>query len=354
MPRLPRVEFEGAVYHVMARGNHGSNIVFSDEDRRVFMTTLDEVCEKTGWHCYAWVLMSNHYHIAFRTPEANLVAGMTWFQQTFTQRINARNRLRGHLFAGRYKAILVENEDLTGSRYRSDYLANLIQYVHLNPARAGLVDGGEKRTLDYQWSSATQWYAVAPSKRPAHAQVSEGLGILQFKDTVGGRRGYIAELDETTRQEAYTEAGYFLPEEQSLQSTIKRGWYWGSEHFRDVLLEKFAKQIGTTLSGPSEGTKRITQDHGEARAKSILSLAMKQMDMTDAELLTNQYGDQRRNAIAYALATHTTLRHKRIAELLKLSSTANASQRINRFSKMGKRKLSKPIREFLKMSGNYT
>jgi len=81
---------------------------------------------------------------------------------------------------------------------------------------------------------------------------------------------------------------------------------------------------------------------------------MKQMDMTDAELLTNQYGDQRRNAIAYALATHTTLRHKRIAELLKLSSTANASQRINRFSKMGKRKLSKPIREFLKMSGNYT
>ena len=338
----------------MARGNHSSNIVFSDDDRRVYMATLDEVFEKTGWEGYAWALMSNHYHIVFRTPEANLVSGMTWFQQTFTQRINARNRLRGHLFSGRYKAILVENEDLTGTRYRSDYLANLIQYVHLNPARAGLVDGGEKRTLDYQWSSAAQWFAVAPSKRPEHAQVAEGLGLLQFKDTVGGRRSYIAELDETARHEAHTQAGYFQPQEQSLQSTIKRGWYWGSEFFRDALLEKFSDQIGAILSGPSEGTARISQDHGEKRAKAILALAKKHMDMTDAELITNQHGDQRRNAIAYALATCTTLRHRRIAELLGLSSTANASQRINRFSKLDKRKLSKQVREFIKISKNHT
>ena len=104
------------------------------------------------------------------------------------------------------------------------------------------------------------------------------------------------------------------------------------------------------MRGPNEGTKKIIQDHGEARAQSILSLAKKQMDMTDAELLINHYGDQRRNAIAYAFASHTTLRHKRIAELLELSSTANASQRINRFSKLDKRKLSKSIREFLEMS----
>ena len=169
MPRLPRIEYEGATYHAMARGNHRGNIVFSDHDRRIFMRTLDELADKTGWEFFAWTLMDNHYHMAFRTPEANLVAGMTWFQQTFTQRINARNRLRGHLFAGRYKAIPVENEQRRGAKRRSDYLPNLIQYLHLNPGRAHIVDGGETPVLDYQWSSLAQWYAVAPSKRPAHA-----------------------------------------------------------------------------------------------------------------------------------------------------------------------------------------
>ncbi|MGB0578067.1 MAG: transposase [Limisphaerales bacterium] len=119
--------------------------MFHDEDCRIFIKTFEEAIEKTGWEVYCWVLMSNHYHLVFRTPEPNLVAGMTWFQQTFTQRINARNRLRGHLFAGRYKSILVENEAIAGSNYRSDYLTNLIQYVHLNPGRAGICCWGMKR-----------------------------------------------------------------------------------------------------------------------------------------------------------------------------------------------------------------
>jgi REP element-mobilizing transposase RayT len=141
MPRNPRIEFEGAIYHVMARGNHQNKIVFSDDDRRVFVATLKQLGEKTGWEIFCWVLMSNHYHMVFRTPKPNLVEGMSWFQKTFTQRINARNHLRGHLFAGRYKAILVENQDLAGKSYSSDYLSTLINYVHLNPGRAGLVCG---------------------------------------------------------------------------------------------------------------------------------------------------------------------------------------------------------------------
>ena len=65
MPRAPRIEFEGAVYHVMARGNRREPIVFSDEDRRLFIDTFAEVCEMTGWEVFAWVLMDNHYHFAF-------------------------------------------------------------------------------------------------------------------------------------------------------------------------------------------------------------------------------------------------------------------------------------------------
>ena len=108
MPRSPRIEYEGAIYHVMARGNRRMNIVEGDGDRKLFCQTLDEACKQTGWQVYAWVLMSNHYHLVFKTPQPNLVSGMTWFQNTFTRRINTKNRLWGRLFGDRYKAVLVE------------------------------------------------------------------------------------------------------------------------------------------------------------------------------------------------------------------------------------------------------
>jgi hypothetical protein len=101
------------------------------------------VVERSGWVVYAWVLMGNHYHFVFQTPEPNLVAGMKWFQNTWTRRFNVCHRLWGHLFGGRYKAILVEE---------SDYLTRLIHYVHLNPVRAGLVKRSEGLE-SYPWCS---------------------------------------------------------------------------------------------------------------------------------------------------------------------------------------------------------
>ncbi len=102
MPRAPRIEYEDAAYHVMARGNRRLPIVFNDADRELFAETLAEACALAKFKTYAWVLMDNHYHWVLETPKANLVEGMTWFQNAFTRRINARNRLWGHLFGGRY------------------------------------------------------------------------------------------------------------------------------------------------------------------------------------------------------------------------------------------------------------
>ena len=348
MPRSPRIEFEGAVYHVMARGNHRGKIVFHDDDRRAFIKTFEEAIEKTGWEVYCWILMSNHYHLVFRTPEPNLVTGMTWFQQTFTQRVNARNRLRGHLFAGRYKSILVENQELAGTSYRSDYLTNLIQYVHLNPGRAGMIDGMEKTILDYQWSSPAQWYAVAPSKRIEQAKVSEGLDLLSYKDTVAGRRRYVLELDETIRSESEESLGMALPENQSLQSTLERGWYWGSELFRENVLDRFGEVIEGKITSRNEGMSQLTRDHGEKRAADILEAAKKHFGMTDEELRTTVRGDQRRAALASVLASKTTLDQKRIAELLKMKSAGNVSQQILRLRQTKPKTLSKKIRSFLK------
>lgn len=102
MPRQLRIEMAGGMYHVMARGDRREPIFHGDEDRELFLRTLGEACGRCGWRVHAWVLMSNHYHLLLETPRPNLVAGMSWLQNTFTIRFNRRHRLSGHLFGGRY------------------------------------------------------------------------------------------------------------------------------------------------------------------------------------------------------------------------------------------------------------
>jgi REP element-mobilizing transposase RayT len=92
----------------MARGNHGQEVFADDLDRKRWLETLADSVEKTGWKIHAYVLMGNHYHLLLETPEANLVAGMKWRQGTYTQRYNGRHEVFGHLFQGRYKAVVVE------------------------------------------------------------------------------------------------------------------------------------------------------------------------------------------------------------------------------------------------------
>jgi REP element-mobilizing transposase RayT len=106
MPRQVRIEYAGAFYHVMARGNRKGDIVFDDEDRKTFLRTLGEVCKRAGFRIHAYALMSNHYHLLLETPQANLTAGMGWFQNAYTRRINTRHRLWGHLFGGAWKCLL--------------------------------------------------------------------------------------------------------------------------------------------------------------------------------------------------------------------------------------------------------
>ncbi len=132
MPRSIRIEYPGAFYHVMARGNRREAIFLDEDDRRYFLKTLGEACGMTGWRVHAWVLMSNHYHLVIETPTANLVEGMKWLQNAYTRRFNTRHQLWGRLFGDRYKAVVVQSEE-------GDYFATLLDYLHLNPVRAGLV-----------------------------------------------------------------------------------------------------------------------------------------------------------------------------------------------------------------------
>ena len=128
MPRKIRVEYPGAVYHVMSRGDRREDVFLDDVDRQDFLKTLAEACQKTGWQIHAYCLMRNHFHMVVETPEANLVGGMRWLLSACTIRLNHRHKLFGHVFSGRYKALLVD-----GGR---GYLRTVCDYVHLNPVRA--------------------------------------------------------------------------------------------------------------------------------------------------------------------------------------------------------------------------
>jgi len=163
MPRKLRVEYPGAMYHVMSRGDRCENIFLDDVDRQDFVKTLAEACQKAGGQVHAYCLMRNHYHVVLETPNANLVAGMAWLQSTYTIRLNHRHRLFGHVFSGRYKAQLVEGSG-------NGYLRTACDYVHLNPVRAGILKA-EERLLAYPWSSwpaknSAGWGGVGPNWPP--------------------------------------------------------------------------------------------------------------------------------------------------------------------------------------------
>src|SRR5262249_30639513 len=135
---------------------------------------------KTGWQVHALCLMSNHFHLVVETPRANLVVGMRWFLGTYTARFNRRHRLCGHLFSGRYKALVVDGS-------ASGYLKVVCDYVHLNPVRAKLLRP-QQPLKEYRWSSWPE-YLKSPRRRWQWLRVDRILGEWGIKaDTAAGRR----------------------------------------------------------------------------------------------------------------------------------------------------------------------
>jgi putative transposase len=326
MARQVRIQFQGAVYHVMARGDRRENIIGGERDRRMFVETFSETCEKTGWLVYAWVLMSNHYHLVFRTPQANLVAGMRWLQNTYTRRFNVGNQLWGHVFGSRYKAVLVESGEF-GS---GDYLSNMIDYVHLNPIRAGIINSATERLLDYPWSSLSRGYAVSPQKRPSWLKTDDGFGILGLEDSVQGRRLYVRRLEEKARHGVTTPV---LPEDQGLQSTLRRGWYWGSEQFRALLMKKLdAESIRRNRNYQST---QMGRDHAQAEAERIVQDGLQRFGLSESDLQSLPGSDPRKVAIASTVHKKTTILLGWTAKRLQMKSAANVSQQLRR--SMGKR-----------------
>jgi putative transposase len=140
MVRPLRIEFEGAFYHVINRGNAGEDLFISRYDRERFYAYLGKAVERYGIKIHAYCLMTNHYHLLVETPQANLSRTMKWINVSYAAYFNRKRNRKGHLFQGRFKSILVQADE---------YLKHLSRYIHLNPLRAGMVND----ISAYEWSS---------------------------------------------------------------------------------------------------------------------------------------------------------------------------------------------------------
>ncbi len=142
MARRLRIQFPGAIYHVVNRGNYRRDLFVSAGEAQAFLAALQEAARRMGWRVHAYALMRNHYHCAVETPEPNLVEGMHWLQSTWATRFNRFRQERGHLFQGRYQSLLVEDAAALG---------RVVDYIHLNPVRAKIV--APEQVRHYRWTS---------------------------------------------------------------------------------------------------------------------------------------------------------------------------------------------------------
>lgn len=305
MPRALRVEYPGAIYHVINRGDRREPIFKTDADREMFLACLDQCCAKTGWQVHAYVLMPNHFHLVIETPEANLVAGMKWFMGTYTNRFNRRHKLFGHLFSGRYKALLVDGSG-------NGYLKTVCDYVHLNPARAKLV--GPRQALSrFAWSS---WpgYLKAPSKRPAWLRVDRLLGEHGIpRDSPAGRRNLEARVEERRSSE----------QAEDYQS-IRRGWCLGDQAFREELLEQMEGRMGAHHYAAQR------REGGEQKARRLVAEELKRLNLKPGELKERRKGDPGKIQIAKRLRAETTVTLKWIARELHMGAWTHVSNLLSR------------------------
>jgi putative transposase len=313
MARKLRIEYPGAIYHVMNRGDRRKAIFKDGRDRQAFLATLAEACGKTGWEVHALCLMGNHFHLVVETPQGNLVAGMKWLLGTYTGRFNRRHKLFGHLFSGRYKAVVVE-----GSSH--GYFKTVCDYVHLNPMRARLL-GGKESLRRYSWSSWPE-YLKSPAKRWAWLRVDRLLGEYRIpKDSAAGRRRLEEALEERR-------TGGCGEEYQGL----RRGWCFGGEIFREELLGRMEQRLGQEHYGKERG------ETAEARAEALVRAELKRLKWKEAELSRRAKGDAGKVALAIRLRQETVMTVKWIAERLQMGTGGYANHLLYQHRKAAKGK----------------
>jgi REP element-mobilizing transposase RayT len=310
MARSLRIERADGVYHIINRGNYRQDLFINDGARLAFEKCLFESCEKCGWILDGYCLMTNHFHLVIRTPQGNLSYGMKWLQATFANRFHRFQKVRGKLFQGRYKSLIVEKDT---------YLGALLHYVHLNPIRAKMMDLAALR--DYRWSS--YWYLWNPRKRPEFMDLSAALEHAGgLRDTPGGRKKYCEYLEWLSTDEPAQKEMAF--------EKMCRGWALGTKSFKQRLLgsEGLLKE-GSLDSLQLEGQE--LQEANELQWEHQLERMLSVLHKDDREIVSDKKSAQWKVWIANVLKRNTAATNVWIADKLNMGAPQSVSMQTSRF-----------------------
>jgi len=292
----------------MARGDGGKAVFEGDDDRKAFLFRLGQVCGSHGWRVHAWVLMGNHFHLLLETPEPNLVTGMKFLLGTFSQGWNARRSRRGHVFQGRYKSVPV-----SAAAESPYYFRIAADYIHLNPARAGLAGGGHGKLVSYPWSSLPCYLS---GKGPDWLVLDRVLGAFELAKDGRGRRAYVAWLEARAAEGG--DVG-----EQAMKE-LRRGWYLGEPTFADKLraLVEPRRDRGT------EGRDPTAKAHDESEAEDLARRALGLLGMpVEPEALAGlRKGDPRKVLVAVIVRKNTSVSNRWLTDRLAMGHAAALSR----------------------------
>jgi REP element-mobilizing transposase RayT len=307
--RKLRLEFAGACYHVINRGNYRRDVFAPKGAAAAFEKCLFEVCEWTGWRLHAFVIMRNHFHLAVETPQPNLSEGMKWLQGTWAMRFNRFRGEAGRPFQGRYKALHVEP---------GEALARVCHYIHLNPVRAAVLPA--ERAVEFAHGSLAWFVRKGRPRCLAAETVLQESGSLP--DTVAGWRKYREYLAFLAEEDAKLRAERF--------GRMSRGWMVGSHDFKQALQRDLAAQVGkleeVRLLGAGPVTPEWREDDWEEklrRAARILKI--------DLGGLPGKKSDSGKVLLAAVMKAGTGASNGWLAGRLAMGQPASVSQFVRRF-----------------------
>jgi len=314
MARKPRLEFEGACYHVINRGNYRKDLFGSAGTAESFEKVLFAACEKFHWRLHAYVIMSNHFHLAVETPEPNLSLGMKWLQGTFAIRFNRFQGEVGKPFQGRFKALVVEP---------GRALSCVVHYIHLNPVRAKVA--ALENLPEYRWSSLPKFIG---SKRPSWLAADETLRETGgLNDTKAGWRRYLQYLGWLATDEVAQKDAKF--------QEMSRGWCIGTAEFRKAIKQEFALTTESLRevrgSDPNASAWREVRteqwENGLCRAARELKI--------DLQRLPPRKSAREKVELAAVMKAASSVSNGWLAGHLQMGKPASVSQFVRRFNLAG-------------------
>ena len=312
MTRQMRIEYEGAFYHVLSRGNEQKEIFHDDKDRSLFTDILGEMSARFSVDIFAYVLMGNHYHLLLRTNRPNISKSMQWLGVTYTRRFNLKHRRNGHLFQGRFKSFLIENDK---------YLLVLSCYIHRNPLRAGIV----RRLVDYQWSS----YKIYAYGKSSPEWLRADILLSQFHGKDKNR-----EYKEIVQN--------YSKEEKGIWEDFRHGSFFGSKEYCDYIKSKYISKKKPDVEIPQKRLVLRGEDLNATIRKAASALECDISDLINPKRISGLDKDKR-DILILVLWNTGLYRNYEIAEIFKISYSSISKQVSNIKLKLRKRPQTKKM-----------